>query len=685
MVVRKAYNPSTGGALQTSFLMPCSEWKPPSVSDLPSWKGAKRIAIDCETKDTQIRELGPGPRRDGYTVGWSFAIENGPKFYLPIRHEGGDNMPVEEVLRYLREQAASYDREYVGANINYDMDYAYYDGIRFNSKAKFRDIQIADPLIYELHRSFSLANIGKRWGVEAKDETLLREAAEALHLHPKTGLWRLPARYVGAYGEQDASSPLEIYAKQREALDKENLWDIFNLETDVTPILVKMRRRGVRIDQDKLSQIEEWALKEETELLKLIHRETGVHIKVGDVWKAGVLAPALGEIGVRLGKTSTGAPQIDKELLESIDHPVANAINKSRKINKIRTTFAKSIRTYMVNGRIHCTFNQIAREDEKGDQKGARYGRLSAVDPNLQQQPNPERDREVAGEWRKIFVPEEGSIWGCSDFSQQEPRWTTQYAALLQLPKAEEAARRYRNNPDADNHDMMTRLIHTDRQVEDWLKNNPREYKTNRAYSKDIFLGLCYGEGGAKLCHTLGFPTRWSLTTGWGRTRKTEFFETRVEAWNERARLGDGYVREAAGVQGQAVIDKFDAEVPYVRRLAKKATERANEVGYVTTALGRKLHFDQREDGTYDWTHKALNRIIQGTSADQMKLALVALDKEGVFLQLQVHDEADGSYGSVSEAQKAGKIMRDCILDRMTPLVPFKVDVECGPSWGEIK
>ena len=60
------------------------------------------------------------------------------------------------------------------------------------------------------------------------------------------------------------------------------------------------------------------------------------------------------------------------------------------------------------------------------------------------------------------------------------------------------------------------------------------------------------------------------------------------------------------------------------------------------------------------------------------------LDRAGYFIQLQVHDETDGTFGSVAEAKAAGKIMMDCVKDRCTPYVPFNVDTETGPSWGEI-
>ena len=686
MVVRKKSDPNNGGALQLGFFTPEARWKPPSLSDLPSWKGAKRIAIDAETRDPSIgNKLGPGDIRDGYSVGWAFAIEGGPKHYLPIRHEGGDNLPVNAVLAYLREQIKDFEGEFVGANLSYDLGYGYNDGFEWNPNARFRDIQIADPLIYELHMSYSLANIGKRHGIEAKDESMLLDAARSYGLDPKKGLWRLPARFVGEYGEQDVTSPLEILRAQEKVIDEKDLRSIWDLESDVLPALVRMRRRGVRIDFDRLAQIEAWTLSEEKKAYDLIRQETFILLGSDDIWKPASIAPVLENIGIRLNKTSTGAPQIDKDLLKAANHPVASAILHARKVNKLRTTFAASIHKYHVNGRIHCSFNQIAREDEDGDQKGVRYGRLSAGDPNMQQQPSPDRDPIIAGEWRKIFIPEEGAIWGCNDYSQQEPRWTTHFAALMDLPKAREAAMRYQNDPNTDNHDMMTRLIHGDAQVDAWLAEGSKNYKVNRGYSKNIFLGLCYGEGGAKLCHDIGKPTRWAHIYGWGDNRRTDFYEYRHEAMAARMESGKGFIRESAGEEGQEILDNFDQEVPYVRALAKAATARGEERGFVRTVLGRQLHFEQRDDGSYDYTHKALNRIIQGSSADQTKLAIVELDRAGLFIQLQVHDETDGSFSSVAEAEKAGEIMRDCILSRVKPWVPFKVDTEVGPSWGEVK
>jgi DNA polymerase I-like protein with 3'-5' exonuclease and polymerase domains len=646
---------TTTDRYQLPLFPPASDWTPPDVSSLPSWEHAARICIDVETYDPLLKELGISVRRGGYIVGISFTIEDGVTAYLPIRHQGGDNLPLDQVLNYVKTNAKLFRGVLVGANLSYDLDYLFEEGIEFPNVTYFRDIQIADPLINELHMSYSLQSIAQRYGFAGKDETLLEKAAKEYGVNPKSGMWRLPARFVGAYAEADTKQPLLILRRQERIIDNEDLWDVYNLESRVLPVLVKMRRRGVRINETKLAEIETWSLTQEAEALRKIKHLTGHQIAIGELWKATALAPVLATIGMKLEETKTGKPSIDKDALLSFDHPVAKALAWARKVNKLRTTFAASIKSYMVNGRIHCTFNQIARESENGDQKGARYGRLSSADPNMQQQPA--RD-EFAKMWRSIYIPEEGCLWASCDYSQQEPRWATHYAAICDLPKAKIAAQTYHNDPHVDNHQFMAELT-----------GLPRKH------AKSIFLGLCYGEGGAKLCRELGLPTRWALRD----KQRLEYFNTKEDALAYRSELGNGYVFETAGESGQTIIDTFDARAPFIRMLAKKCQEKAQRTGCIITGGGRKLHFPQAEDGTYDWTHKALNRLIQGTSADQTKKALVALEEAGYFVQLQVHDEIASSVKTKEEAEEIAEIMRTV----MQAEVPFRVDIEIGTSWGE--
>jgi len=646
-----------------------SDWRAPDLASLPSWAGAKRIAVDCETKDPLLKELGPGARNpDAYITGISFAIEDGPGAYLPIRHAGGDNLPVEQVLRYIRDNAAAFDGTLVGANLPYDLDFLASDGIAFPKVEWFRDIQIADPLINELHNSYSMQAIAERWGFQGKDEALLRAAAADYGIDPKKDMWQLPGRFVGAYGEEDTRLPLAILRRQEREIDEQDLWRVYDLESRLLPILTKLRRRGVRINLPHLDHVERWALAREGEALEEVRAATGKRIAVGDVWKPEAIAPALESIGVRLprGKGTkrnpAGPPLIDKFLLGRIDHPVARALEQARKVSKLGQ-FGASVRAHLVGERIHCTFNQLRRQKNEDDDAsgtaGAAYGRLSCEHPNLQQQPA--RD-EFASMWRAIYLPEEGQLWAANDYSQQEPRMAVHYACLSKdligvwAWQAAIAARdKYRTDPHTDNHQMMADMAGIKRKA-----------------AKEIYLGLSYGMGGAKMCRKLGLPTMMAVRGPRGRLYDVKSPE------GERLSAEGARRFEAAGPEGQQLLDTFDNKVPFVKRLAKACEARAKAVGYITTLSGRRCRFPQDDQGNFDWTHKALNRLIQGASADQTKEAMVQMDAAGFDMIIQVHDEVALSVPDAATAEAAAQVMRTCVQLEL----PSKVDVEIGPSWG---
>lgn len=650
MPVAKGNNPAFQMPLFTSA---DSGWRPPQLGDLPNWKGAPRVAIDIETCDPALKKTGPGVRRGGFICGVSFALEGDRAYYLPIRHFGGDNLPHDQALYYLISQAKEYQGEIVGANFQYDLDFLAEAGVHFPYIRRIRDVQIADPLLYELHNSYSLQAILERWGYgEGKDESLLHATARDYGLDPKSEMWKMPARFVGPYAEGDVDRLCELIQRQEAELRRQDLWEIYELESKLQPVLLKLRRRGVRVDETQLAQVETKAMADEVADCKRITDMTGVQMGVGDCHKKTVTSRVLRKIGVHLKETAKGQPRIDQEVLEQIDHPVAHLILHAKKANKIRTTFAKSVRAHMINGRIHATFNQLRRTRETGDESGAKYGRLSCTDPNLQQQPA--RDPEYAKIWRSIYVPDHGKkLWCAADYSQQEPRMLVHFAELIGLDGARDAAEQYRKNPDTDNHAMMTTMIHPH-----MVGMDPKdpEFVLARKHAKNIFLGLCYGMGSGKLARSCG-----------------------LEALEKRR--GDGSTYWVAGPEGQALLDLFDIRVPFVRKMAKAAEKQARKNGYIRTLLGRRCRFPTGPSGEIDWAHKGLNRLIQGSAADQTKKAMVDLDEAGFEVQLQVHDEVCQGVDSVEEAREIARIMATCVELR----VPSKVDIELGPSWGEAK
>jgi DNA polymerase I-like protein with 3'-5' exonuclease and polymerase domains len=554
-------------ALQGALFLPKSDWKPPRVSDLPQWKGVRRLGLDIETCDPQLRDLGPGVRRGGFIAGVSFAIEDGPGFYLPIAHEGGDNMDQELVLRYLRDQVAQFTGTLVGTNLLYDLDFLAEVGVHFSKAEWIRDVQVAEPLIDELQDRYSLDEIAKRYNLQGKEKTLAKDAAQAHGLKGRLGanLWKLPARFVADYAIQDVFLPLKLLRYQEREIEQQGLGEVFDLESKLLPVLLKMRRRGVRFSHDRLDQVERWSIEEEQKALEVVADGTGQRIALGDVWSPEPFARALAELGVNCPNTAKGKPSVTAELLESVNHPAAKAMARARKVNKIRTTFVQSIRNYAIGDRIHCVINQLRREKDDGELGGAAFGRCSSEHPNLQQQPA--RDPEIGPMWRSIYIPDDGGVWACLDYSQQEPRLLTHYAELTRCQGAAMAAQRYRDDPATDNHAMMAELTGLPRKA-----------------AKNIFLGKCYGMGDAKLCHEVGLPTEWVFS---------EKFKRMIEV---------------AGPEGKEMIETFNRRAPYLRQLSKKCEERAREVGYITTLSGRRCRFPLKDNGEYDWTHKALIR-----------------------------------------------------------------------------
>lgn len=640
-------------------LTPRSSWAATPVHELPLWPTHGRVAVDCETRDPQLTTMGPGTRRDAYIVGISFAIEDGPAHYLPIAHEGGGNLDPETVLRYVRDQAARLKGDLAGAKLDYDLDMLAQRGVRFRPR-RFRDCLAAEPLLDENQFTYGLDAVAGRHGLPGKSEEVLLQAAKAYGVHSKADLWRLHARFVGEYGERDVRLPLDLLRRQERRIEEQDLERVWDIECRVLPVLMEMRRRGVRIDFDHLARVEARCREVEAESTAAFGLLCGKTIQPTDIGKAMVVGPMLeAALGIKLprvgrnGNQPQVAMRLDKQGLIGVpDGPVANALMRARRFQKLRTTFVASIRDHAVNGRVHCTFLQMKVERDEDTNGGTVSGRLSSCHPNLQQQPG--RDPEIGPFWRAIYLPDEGKKWACLDYSGQEIRWAVHLAALAGCTGAEELVEEYKRNIRLDAHQTTADKL---------AKTNATKWagKDGRTRAKAINLGLLYGMGGAKLARSINLPTEWREVQ-WGDMERPE-------------------LREMAGPEAQAVLDDYFREVPWVKQVARAASKQAERVGFVRTALGRRGRFEAGPNGRRRLVHKALNKAVQGTSADQVKKAMVEAEDAGIALQLQVHDELDLSVTGVEEAERLAEIMRAALPCK----VPHLVEPQLGDTWGACK
>jgi len=611
-----------------------TEWICPD--SFPDLSKAKYIAIDLETRDPDLKTKGSGAIiGHGEIIGIAVAVE-GWSGYYPIAHREG-NLDKTIVLEWFKEVCAT-DATKIFHNAMYDVCWIRAAGIHINGHIV--DTMVMASLIDENRFSYTLNSIGYEYLREVKDERGLKEAAEAAGVDAKSEMYKLPAMYVGSYAEKDAELTLELFKVLSREINKQNLTEIFDLETQLFPCLIDMKFKGVRVDVESAHKLKEKLSTQEKILLREVQQGTGIDTQI---WAAKSIAKVFQKLNLPYELTEkTQAPSFTKNFLQEHKHPLVQKIAKARELNKAHTTFIDTILKHSHKGRIHADINPI-----RSDQGGTVTGRFSYSNPNLQQ--IPARNKELGPMIRGLFLPEENHTWGCFDYSQQEPRLVVHYAASTQPICFNESdikmVEKFKNN-EVDFHQTVADMA-----------------GISRSQAKTINLGLFYGMGKAKLQAELGLSTK-------------------QEAEN--------------------LFNQYHENVPFVRELMNQTTAFAETSGSIGTLLGRRCRFNKWEPKTFGMhtpmtleeaektygrgrikramTYKALNKLIQGSAADMTKKAMLDLYNEGIIPHIQIHDELDISVKSPEEAKKIIEIMENAV----TLAVPNKVDYESGKTWGDI-
>jgi len=612
-----------------------TEWDCPE--EFPDLSGAKYIAIDLETKDPDLKARGSGAIQGrGEIVGIAVAVE-GWKGYYPIAHEGGGNLDRRLVLEWFKKVCAT-DSYKIFHNAMYDVCWIRAYGIPINGH--IMDTMLMASLIDENRLWYTLNSISYDYLRKTKDEKALKDAAESWGIDPKSELYKLPAMYVGSYAEQDAYLTLELFKRLSTEIQKQNLVEIFDLESQLFPCLIEMKFKGVRVDVERAHKLKKELLSQEEAILLEVKKKTGVDVQI---WAARSIAKVFDKLSLPYARTEkTQSPSFTKNFLSTHNNPVVKIIAKAREINKAHTTFIDTILKHQYRGRIHADINPI-----RSDQGGTVTGRFSYSNPNLQQ--IPARNKDLGPMIRKLFLPEQGCKWGCFDYSQQEPRLVVHYAAstvpMCNDNSVVEIVKKF-NEGNVDFHQTVADMANI-----------------SRTQAKTINLGLFYGMGKAKL----------------------------------QAELGLGTKEEA-----EDLFNQYHESVPFVKELMNSTQNYASKSGSIGTLLGRRCRFNKWEPKAFGmhkpmefgeavstyriehirraFTYKALNKLIQGSAADMTKKAMLDLYNEGVIPHIQIHDELDISVKDKEEAKRIIDIMENAVSLK----VPNKVDYEVGDSWGDI-
>jgi DNA polymerase-1 len=370
--------------------------------------------------DTETTGLGVTDTICGYVV-----TDKDNSIYVPVRHEGGGNVPdpgaFDAAIAAAFRDRARLGYHTVGHHLGFDLRASLRHGVAITGPCE--DTMINESLTNDLTVGYSLDECAPRWGVQAKKGAELYQllASRFGGLPDKKTMGKFHKLegdhpLVVDYATGDGISTLQLREAQQSRIDEMNLRKVWKLECDLLPYLARMHHRGVKIDM-------EYAVKVNADLAEAI-TEMGKKFTPGfnvrSPKEVEALYRANGYTDSMFNRTEKGAVSFTESWLET--NEIGDAILSVRRLEKARDSFvAPLIDTNNVEGRVHAILNQ-----SKSDDYGVAGARLSCSEPNLQA--IPKRRIEIGRIVRRLVVPDTGMLIEEADAKQQEPRLFTHYS-----------------------------------------------------------------------------------------------------------------------------------------------------------------------------------------------------------------------------------------------------------------
>ena len=443
----------------------------------------------------------------------------------------------------------------------------------------------------------------------------------------KLGYFSFEDERVQKWMAYQAIVPYKIKSVLREKLKETGMESLYDeMELPCLYALYEMEKNGIRVDGEALHQYGKKLRTRIEELTAEIHAMAGEEFNINSPKKLGEIL--FEKLGLKNGKKTKTGYSTSAEVLEKLKnaHPIIPKILEYRQLTKLNSTYAEGLAGYIrADGRIHGKFHQTVTVT----------GRISSADPNLQNIPT---RMPLGREIRKVFIPEEGSVFVDADYSQIELRVLAHMSGDAALIAAYQA--------DEDIHAI------TASQVFDVPLDQVDS--TLRRKAKAVNFGIVYGISSFGLGQDLDI--------------------SRKEA--------EGY------------IEKYFATYGKVKEFLDRTVEDAKKNGYTVTMFGRRRPIPELASSNFMTRsfgeRAAMNAPVQGTAADIIKIAMVRVNRrlKEEYLQsklvLQIHDELIIETKK-EEVEIVQKILVQEMMHAADLAVPLLVDANVGDSWYDAK
>jgi DNA polymerase I len=543
-------------------------------------------------------------------------------FSIPSEDNHFQLLPIQDVLDKLEPFMVDPEIGKCGQNIKFDI----YILKRYGVEVR--------PIVFDSMIASYLINSDTQHNLDAlSNEWLNYEPVKITSLigekkKDQKSMKDLDPKSISDYACEDADLALKLKNTLEKQLVKDELDKLGNeIEFPLIEVLNRMESNGIGIDEKALAELSEEITIEAKRLTEEIFKEAGVEFNIDSPKQ---LAHVLFEKMMipPMKKTKTGY-STDVQVLTTLadTYPIADMILQYRQLAKLQSTYVAAL-PRLVNpktGRIHTTYNQTV----------ASTGRLSSIDPNLQNIPiRTALGRRV----RKAFVPKgEGNIIFAADYSQVELRIMAFYSGDPTLTDAFKTGKDIHSATAATLFGIPIEDVDPDQ----------------RRIAKTVNFGIMYGLGAFGLAQRLGL--------------------SRKEAKN--------------------IIDNYFEKYPGIRNYIDDTIEETRKKGYSETLRGRRRYFELINSSNHNLRtgaeRAAINMPIQGTASDIMKIAMInvdkAMQKRGFksLMMLQVHDEL--VFEVVPEELDELREMVVSEMENALPIgeVPIVVDSGTGENWFE--
>jgi len=556
-------------------------------------------------------------------IGISVTSRRGTQ-YLPFGHRGGGNLDEAVVKRWAARELRG--KCLIGLNIKFDLHFLREWGVDLEGTSTASDVAHSAALLDDHRTRFSLDRLAQDYLGEAKVGTDL-DPSRMADYH---------AGDVAPRAEADSRQALALHHVFTPQINAQGLHRVKALEDAVIWVVLEMEKNGSPLDEDMLAR---WIHDSEQDYLRLLwnlYRDTDLKI---NPQRPTDLVHLCEHLHLPIHDTPDGRPSFTDAVLSAYAHPVMDRVRRARKLASLRSkSLIKYQKSIGSDGILRYALHQL-----RADGGGTVSGRFSSsaiargVGVNIQQVPSVDDASDYP--IRALHRPASGQ-WLSADADQIEYRL---FADRAQNPTVLAA---YAADPALSFHQLMFDRLKT--------------LDTSLTYKDVKTLNFCrlYGGGRAKIAQMLGLIS-------------AAEFETL-----KRTSSGADHPRLRATA---AIMQLYNDAIPEVSQMLATASNAALSEGYVTTALGRRARLQPGEG------FRALNRIIQGTAADLMKLKLVALHAArkttGFLMRFTVHDSVEGDCPDDASRDRVREILNSPSL----PLsVPIRWTVKTGTSWGAV-